>query len=93
MSYEVVLQPTATVGTFTAGGESLLIVKHAGSDVTLSLLTPEDTPVAISERVFTAMASQRIVVPKGTQLRLTTPIAGATVWYGKIYRDSAGDLL
>lgn len=93
MAYEVVLRPNQTSNDFTVSAESLLIVKHAGSDVVLSLLTPEDTPVAIPQRTFTASADQRIVVPKGTVLRLTTASAGAAVWLGKIYRDSAGDLL
>ena len=91
--YRVVLPETETRVEFDASGEELLIVRAVGADVTLSLLTPDDREDAIPLRTFSRSGNQRWKAPKGTRLRLETATAGATAWVGKIYVDSAGDLL
>ena len=93
MNYEIVFSLGEIESDFDASGEQLLIVKIGGADVVLSLLTPEVNPVAIHLRTFKANGQQRWRAPKGTRLRLTTTVRGAIAWVGKIYIDSAGDLL
>ena len=39
--YREVLKSTETTADFDASGEQLLVVKYSGSELTLSLLTPE----------------------------------------------------
>ena len=93
MAYKVVLRETERLADFDASGEELLIVRTAGVDVTLSLLTPDDREDPILLRTFTRIAQQRWRAPKGTRLRLEAATAGAKAWVGKIYADSAGDLI
>ena len=92
-TYRVVLRDTETRVDFDASGEELLIVRTVGADVILSLLTPDDREDPIPLRTFSRSGQQRWRCPKDTRLRLQTVQAGATAWVGKIYADSAGDLL
>ena len=78
---------------FRASGHNLLLVKYAGSDVKFWIKTPEDRPISIPVLTFSAHGQQRFIVPKDTVLRLSVEVAGAEAWIGKIYTDSAGDLL
>ena len=93
MSYEQVLDGTQMSTDFAVSGEQLLIFRHVGTDYVLSLLTPEDSPVAIPLRTFTENGEQRMKSPKGTFLRLSSTQPGAFAWLGKVYADAAGDLL
>ena len=93
MAYRVVFSDNDTLVDFDASGEELLIIRTVGADVILSLLTPDNRQDAIPLRTFSRSGTQRWRAPKGTRLRLQTTPAGATAWVGKVYADSAGDLL
>ena len=92
MSYKEVLNSNQNTADFDASGEELLIIRHVGADVTLSLLYPDGRD-AQPLLTFTKSGNQRWRAPKGTRLRLEASAAGATAWVGKIYADGAGDLL
>ncbi len=92
MSYETVLKDNETLVDFDASGEELLILRHAGADVVLFLLYPDGVG-SLLLRTFTQSGNQRWKAPKGTRLRLQTTQEGAMAWVGKVYSDSAGDLL
>lgn len=46
--YREVLKSTETTADFDASGEQLLVVKYSGSELTLSLLTPEPEPTELN---------------------------------------------
>ena len=55
--YREVLKSSENTADFDASGEQLLVVKYSGSELTLSLLTPEPEPIEIPLRTFKNMDS------------------------------------
>lgn len=93
MAFKQVLDTTQDSTDFTVTGESLLILsQHSGGTWKIGIIAPDSTLI---DTGFEGNANfqQRIIVPKGTNIRLSGGTAGAKAWIGQIYRDSGGVLL